>query len=88
MTKQVLDDFTNISKQYYNSVDKPLLEKVQFSVDNFKFKVNVNENMVTKEYKNEAMVMAVDNGQISRDAYRKLTTIEDELPREWAIAEK
>ncbi|PKC16476.1 hypothetical protein RhiirA5_369844 [Rhizophagus irregularis] len=34
------------------------------------------------------MVMVVDNGQISRDAYRKLTTIEDELPREWTIAEK
>ena len=59
MTKQVLNDFTNISKNYYNPVDKPILEKVQFSVDNYKFKVNVNENMVTKEYKNEAMVMVV-----------------------------
>ena len=88
MTKQVLNDFTNISKNYYNPVDKPILEKVQFSVDNYKIKVNVNENMVTKEYKNEAMVMVVDNGQISRDAYRKLTTIENELPREWSIAEK
>uniref|UniRef100_U9U9M3 Uncharacterized protein n=1 Tax=Rhizophagus irregularis (strain DAOM 181602 / DAOM 197198 / MUCL 43194) TaxID=747089 RepID=U9U9M3_RHIID len=88
MTKQVLDDFTNISKNHYNPVDKPILEKVQFSVNNYKFKVNVNENLITKECKNEAMVMVVDNGQISRDAYRKLTTIEDELPREWTIAEK
>uniref|UniRef100_U9TPU0 Uncharacterized protein n=1 Tax=Rhizophagus irregularis (strain DAOM 181602 / DAOM 197198 / MUCL 43194) TaxID=747089 RepID=U9TPU0_RHIID len=88
MTKQVLDDFTNISKNHYNSVDKPILEKVQFFVNNYKFKVNVNENLITKECKNEAMVMVVDNGQISRDAYRKLTTIEDELPREWTIAEK
>ncbi|CAB4407413.1 unnamed protein product [Rhizophagus irregularis] len=44
--------------------------------------------MITKECKNEAMVMVVDNGQISQDAYRKLTTIEDELSREWTIAEK
>ncbi|RIA91376.1 hypothetical protein C1645_847575 [Glomus cerebriforme] len=89
MTKQILDNFTNISEHYYNPVDKPILEKVQFSVNNYyKFKVNVNENLVTKENKNEAMVIVVDNGQISQDAYRKLTTIEDELPREWTIAEK
>lgn len=44
--------------------------------------------MAVKKYKSEAMMMAIDNGQISRDAYRDLTTIEEELPREWIIAEK
>uniref|UniRef100_U9TB92 Uncharacterized protein n=1 Tax=Rhizophagus irregularis (strain DAOM 181602 / DAOM 197198 / MUCL 43194) TaxID=747089 RepID=U9TB92_RHIID len=28
MTKQVFNDFTNISKQYYNPEDKPLLKEV------------------------------------------------------------
>ena len=32
--------------------------------------------------------MAIDKGPISRDAYRNLATIEDELPREWIIAEQ
>ncbi|GET52836.1 uncharacterized protein OCT59_017050 [Rhizophagus irregularis] len=47
-----------------------------------------DEDVAVKKYKSEAMMMAIDNGQISRDAYRDLTTIEEELPREWIIAEK
>jgi hypothetical protein len=89
MTKQVFNDFTNISKQYYNPEDKPLLKEVQFSVNDFKFKIRIgDEDVAVKKYKSEAMMMAIDNGQISRDAYRDLTTIEEELPREWIIAEK
>ena len=91
MSKQVFSDFTNISKQYYNPVDQPLLEEIKFSVKEHKFKVKTNENIENVEaqrHKNKAMVMAIDKGPISRDAYRNLATIEDELPREWMIAEQ
>ena len=54
MTKQIFYDFTNISKNYYNPIDQPLLEKVQFSVKDYKFKVKIeNENIETKKHKNE-----------------------------------
>ena len=83
MTKQVFNEFINILKEHYNSVDKPLLEKIQFSVKDHRFKIKVgNENTVIKKHKNEAMVMAIDKEQISRDAYKNLNTIEDELSRE------
>ena len=89
MTKQIFEDFTNISKNYYNPIDQPLLEEVQFSVKDYKFKVKIgDENIETKKHKNEAIVMAIDKGPILRDAYRNLATIEDELPREWIIAEQ
>ncbi len=66
MTKQVFNEFTNISNEHYNSVDKPLLEEIQFSVEEYRFKIKVgDENTVIKKYKNEAMVMAIDKGQIS-----------------------
>ena len=65
------------------------MEEVQFSVKDYKFKVKIgDENIETKKHKNEAIVMAIDKGPISRDAYRNLATIEDELPREWIIAEQ
>lgn len=32
--------------------------------------------------------MVIDKRQISRDAYRNLITIEDELPREWMVSEQ
>ena len=58
MTKQIFDDFTNISKNYYNPIDQPLLEEVQFSVKDYKFKVKIgDENIETKKHKNEAIVM-------------------------------
>ena len=47
MTKQIFDDFTNISKNYYNPIDQPLLEEVQFSVKDYKFKVNKNIELQT-----------------------------------------
>jgi hypothetical protein len=66
MTKQVFDDFKNISKDYYNPVDQPLLEKVQFSVKDHKFKVKIgNEDIRTKKHRNEAVLMAIDKGPIS-----------------------
>ena len=54
MTKQIFDDFTNISKNYYNPIDQPLLEEVQFSAKDYKFKVKIgDENMEIKKHKNE-----------------------------------
>jgi hypothetical protein len=89
MTKQVFNEFKNISKEHYNSVDKPLLEEIRFSIEDYRFKIKVgNENTAIKKYKNEAMVMTIDKGQISRESYRNLTMIEDELPREWVISEQ
>ncbi|GBC53912.2 hypothetical protein GLOIN_2v1789397 [Rhizophagus irregularis DAOM 181602=DAOM 197198] len=41
-----------------------------------------------KKQKNEAIVMAIDKGQISRNMYRDLAAIESELPREWAISDQ
>jgi len=83
----VFDDFTNISKQYYNPIDQPILKELQFSVKNHEYKIKFGEdNKVIKKQKHEAIVKTIDQGQISRNAYRNLAAIEDELPREWAIS--
>ncbi|CAG8729254.1 13968_t:CDS:2 [Rhizophagus irregularis] len=72
VTKQTLNDFTNMSKLYYNPEDHK----------------NWDENTTAKKQKNEAIVMAIDKGQISRNMYRDLAAIESELPREWAISDQ
>ena len=49
MTKQIFDDFTNISKNYYNPIDQPLLEEVQFSVKDYKFKVKLEMRILKQK---------------------------------------
>ena len=89
VAKKTLDSFNNISKQHYNSTDQPILELLQFSVENYKIKVNVeDEDMTIKKQKNEAIVRVIDKKQISRDAYRDLASIENDLSRKWAISDQ
>lgn len=50
MTKQVSDEFVKISKEHYNPVDKPILKEIQFSIEDYRFKIKVgNENTIIKK---------------------------------------
>ncbi|CAG8731534.1 40209_t:CDS:2 [Gigaspora margarita] len=81
--KTMLNDFTNISKQYYNHMDDPILEELQFSVNNHKYKIEYDdESLITKKQKCEAIVKTVDQEQIAQHAYRSLANIKNELPRQ------
>lgn len=53
VTKQTLNDFTNMSKLYYNPEDQSILEKIQFSVKDHRFKVKIG--MKTQQRKNKKM---------------------------------
>ncbi|GBB99012.1 hypothetical protein RclHR1_00340003 [Rhizophagus clarus] len=89
VTKWTLNNFTNISKLYYSPKDQSILEEIQFSIKDYRFKVKIrDENTTVKKQKNKAIVMAIDKGQISQDAYRDLAAIESELPREWTISDQ
>ncbi|GET04625.1 hypothetical protein GLOIN_2v1789397 [Rhizophagus clarus] len=78
VTKWTLNNFTNISKLYYSPKDQSILEEIQFSIKDYRFKVKIrDENTTVKKQKNKAIVMAIDKGQISQDAYRDLAAIEN-----------
>ncbi|CAG8798864.1 40399_t:CDS:2 [Gigaspora margarita] len=78
--KRLLDDFAIITKQHYNSIDKPVLEDLKFSVNNHRYKLEYgDEDLIVKKQKCEAVLKTVDQEHIAQHAYRSLANIENEL---------
>ncbi|CAG8757021.1 4711_t:CDS:1, partial [Racocetra fulgida] len=60
--KALSNNFTDISQQYYNHMDKPILEEFKFSINHHKeYK---DENLIAKKQKSEAIVKVIDQKQI------------------------
>lgn len=79
----------NQALQIYHPEDNLALKTLEFSVNEYDFHIKFGlDNKITTKQKLQAVVQAVDQGQISRDAYRKLATIEQLLPREWSISDE
>ncbi|PKC62344.1 hypothetical protein RhiirA1_397698 [Rhizophagus irregularis] len=67
--------------------DNPSLKSVEFNIGNSSFCISVNkENIEEIKYKARAAVQACDKGQVSREGYRTLASISQDLPREWKVS--
>ncbi|RHZ54984.1 hypothetical protein Glove_421g24 [Diversispora epigaea] len=81
--------FNDSIKQIYHQSDNIKLEAVEFSVNKMDFRVNIGrENQVKTDHKFQSIVKAIDQGRISRDAYRNLASAEYHLPHEYLISNK
>ncbi|GET00460.1 hypothetical protein GLOIN_2v1472827 [Rhizophagus clarus] len=66
--------------------DNPNLKSIEFSIkDNF-FNFSFNEENVEIKHKARAAVQACDKGQVTREGYRILSSISQDLPREWKVS--
>ncbi|GBC00397.1 hypothetical protein RclHR1_38400002 [Rhizophagus clarus] len=66
----------------------PVLENIRYSVKNHIFDVHYGENKARKKQKIESVVRALDEGNISREPYRRLCAIESHLPREGVVSKE
>lgn len=80
--------FKNDIKSIYHQSDQVELKKFEFSVNETNyFQINFgSENKANKANELQSVVKVIDQGQISRDSYRDLATIEPSLPREYSIS--
>ena len=69
--KHILDEFNEKAQKLYNLKDVPVLESICYSVNKkHTFDINYkNEDKTKKKQKNELIVRALDEGNISRDSY-------------------
>ncbi|GBB86015.1 hypothetical protein RclHR1_12460001 [Rhizophagus clarus] len=66
--------------------DNPNLKTIEFSIkDNF-FNFSFNEENVEIKHKARAAVQACDKGQVTREGYQILSSISQDLPREWKVS--
>ncbi|RHZ88086.1 hypothetical protein Glove_26g124 [Diversispora epigaea] len=71
---------------FYNPIDQPILQEIYFNVQdkNYYAKYN-NKNKENENERINAFTKVIDKGPISREAYRNLTTLQPELPRDRTI---
>ncbi|CAG8784035.1 21893_t:CDS:2, partial [Dentiscutata erythropus] len=88
--KQYKKTAASFSEIFYNEVqsisyssDQIVLNKIIFSVNNQQFCITYNDNQQNKNLKKLAIVCAMDEQHISRDAYRAITKIKQDLSKEW-----
>ncbi|RIB02903.1 hypothetical protein C2G38_2049701 [Gigaspora rosea] len=77
--------FENESFKFYNPNDQPILQEIRFNVQDKNYLVNYCKEKVG-QYIN-AFVKVIDQNLISRDAYRELSALEPDLPREHNISD-
>ncbi len=67
--------------------DNPSLKSIKFDIRDNSFHLSVNEKNVEKiKHKARAAVQACDKGQVTREGYRTLASISQDLPREWKVS--
>jgi len=76
--------FKNEVPNFFNSVDRPVLQEIRFCVQDKDYLANYNKE---KPSSFDAFVKVIDQGPISRDAYRKLAALQPELPRDHNISD-
>ncbi|CAG8687476.1 3402_t:CDS:10, partial [Gigaspora margarita] len=79
---QVGKIFESEALNFYNQIDQPVLQEVQFNVQSKNYSaIYYNE----KEQNIDTFVNVINKGLISCDAYRDLTALEAGLPREYNV---
>ncbi|GES86600.1 hypothetical protein GLOIN_2v1784240 [Rhizophagus clarus] len=74
------------NKVYGN--DKVILKKISYSVRDMDFQINYEEKNDIKEKKLISVAKAIDFNYIPREGYRALTSVEQDLQREWAVSKQ
>ncbi|GET00585.1 hypothetical protein GLOIN_2v1478248 [Rhizophagus clarus] len=86
--KHMITKFNEEVPKFYNMEEIPVLENIRYSVKNHIFDVHYGENKARKKQKIESVVRALDEGNISREPYRRLCAIESHLPREGVVSKE
>ncbi|RHZ85835.1 hypothetical protein Glove_59g63 [Diversispora epigaea] len=74
-----------IGKSHTN--DNPSLKSIEFSIKDKSYHISFGKENVEETIHNaRAVVQACDENQITRDGYRTLASINQDLPREWKVA--
>ena len=77
---------TEIKSIFYNG-DRVILNQLAFTVNDIPFKILFNKpEKVSEDLRIQSIVQAMDCTHISRSAYRALSRIGHDLPREWAVS--
>jgi len=88
--KRTRSSFEDLSNFFYDSENTPVLKSITFGIQNKDtFQVDFGE-IEEEEIKSKRIltVKAIDQGQISRDSYRTITTLSNDLIKEWAVSEE
>ena len=88
--KRTRSAFEDLSNFFYDSENEPVLKSIIFNVQN-KDTFQVDFGEIDKEenkLKRILTVKATDQGQISRNGYRTITTLSNDLIKEWAVSEE
>lgn len=88
--KRTRSAFEDLSNCFYNSEDEPVLKSITFDVQNKDtFQVDfgeIDEDEI--KLKRILTVEAIDQGQIPRNGYRTITTLSNDLIKEWAVSKE
>ncbi|RIB20680.1 hypothetical protein C2G38_2303217 [Gigaspora rosea] len=76
--------FKNEVPNFFNSVARPVLQEIQFCVQDKDYLAKYNKEKTSSF---DAFVKVIDQGPISQDAYRKLAVLQPELPRDHNISD-
>ena len=67
--------------------DNPNLKSIEFNIRDNSFHLSVNEENIEEiKHKARAAVQACDKGQVTREGYRTLASISQDLPHEWKVS--
>ena len=90
LAKRTRSAFEDLSNSFYNSDDELVLKSVTFGVQNKDlFQVDYGEiDEDEAKLKRVLTVKAIDQGQIPRDGYRIITSLSDNLVKEWAMSKE
>ncbi|CAG8810495.1 14613_t:CDS:2, partial [Gigaspora margarita] len=80
MSNDLFLDFETRVHSNFNSQDKVELNELVFSVNNQSFRVIYNSQSLDETIRQMAIIRAMDQQRITRDAYRVLTNISHDLP--------
>ncbi|RIB19203.1 hypothetical protein C2G38_2182532 [Gigaspora rosea] len=73
--------------KFFNSLDHPTLQEIKFNVQDKNYVINYNDNKENRERSLVQFMEIIDWEPISHHAYRKLATIQHELPRAYEISD-
>ncbi|CAG8615927.1 9068_t:CDS:2, partial [Scutellospora calospora] len=79
-------DFKNQIKHNYHLQDNVKLQELTFSVNESKFHIKYDQSKELENALQIAIIKEIDTNHITRAAYRTLSAIEHNLPRESAIS--
>ena len=91
LAKRTRSAFEDLSNYCYNSEDELTLNSMTFTVGIQKDSYQIDFGEVDKKeikLKRALTVKAIDQEQIYRDSYRTITSLSNDLIREWAMSEE